>query len=286
MLSLDQFRDRIVTPERLEKLFEINPNRKEYIEKMSPDFDYRYIVIEDALMNPYDVRDFLINGAYMAGTNDLNPTKTGAPGMQQPVANEWAKPYIQYLRNLLFHKKITTKDITWHDFHCYNNVFWKGMKSIDSNYRPHVDPGDFAFNLYLTDDMVDDGTAMYSLNVGSKKFMDVREMQENAELRSSTIASIMDIDRVGVGQLDDWKCFKGDDVYNLECVVPGAFNHISGYRGSLFHSAYYDDQKYPDGHVRFSLVAMLSVTNPPAGKSSFITKKSEDPEYQDGKKQS
>ena len=101
------------------------------------------------------------------------------------------------------------------------------MKSIDSNYRPHVDPGDFAFNLYLTDDMVDDGTAMYSLNVGSKKFMDVREMQENAELRSSTIASIMDIDRVGVGQLDDWKCFKGDDVYNLECVVPGAFNHIS-----------------------------------------------------------
>ena len=46
--------------------------------------------------------------------------------------------------------------------------------------------------------MVDDGTAMYSLNVGSKKFMDVREMQENAELRSSTIASIMDIDRVGV----------------------------------------------------------------------------------------
>ena len=90
MLSLDQFRDRIVTPERLEKLFELNPNRKEYIEKMSPDFDYRYIVIEDALMNPYDVRDFLINGAYMAGTNDLNPTKTGAPGMQQPVANEWA----------------------------------------------------------------------------------------------------------------------------------------------------------------------------------------------------
>ena len=100
--------------------------------------------------------------------------------------------------------------------------------------------------------MVDDGTAMYSLNVGSKKFMDVREMQENAELRSSTIASIMDIDRVGVGQLDDWKCFKGDDVYNLECVVPGAFNHISAIV-VLYSIVHIMMIKVSDGHVRFSL---------------------------------
>ena len=71
------FRDRIVTL-NAEKLLNLTLTERN-TSKMSPDFDYRYIVIEDALMNPYDVRDFLINGAY-GGTNDLNPTKTGGPG--------------------------------------------------------------------------------------------------------------------------------------------------------------------------------------------------------------
>lgn len=83
MLTLGDFDSRVVTPERLEKLFAINPNRKEYVEKISPDFDLRYIAVENCLVNPYDVRDFLINSSYITGTNDLMPTKTGAPGMQQ-----------------------------------------------------------------------------------------------------------------------------------------------------------------------------------------------------------
>lgn len=276
MLTLKSFDGRIVTPDLLEKIFEINPNRKEYVEKISPDFDHRYVCVENVLLNPYDARDFLLNCSYITGTNDLIPTKTGAPGMQQPVANEWAKPYVQYLRNLLFHKKITTKNITWHDFSCYNNVFWKGMKSIDSNYRPHVDPGDFAFNLFLSDDLVDDGTAVYSMNIEGTKWIDVRELEKEGNYRSSTIASLMAINRMGIGKVDEWELFTGDEVYELEGVVPGGFNTVSGYRGSLFHSAYYDHLKYPDGHVRYSLVAMLSITNPPSARSSFIKRKDED----------
>jgi len=275
MLTLKDFEHRMVNPSRLEKLFELNPNRKEYVEKISPDFPHKYICVENALLNPYDVRDFLLECSYIAGTNDLIPTKTGAPGMQQPVANEWARPYILYLRTLLYNWKITTKNMAWQDFTCYNNVFWKGMKSIDSNYRPHVDPGDFAFNLFLSDDLVDDGTAVYSINIEGKKWMDVRELEQSGEYRPSTIASLMGINRKGVGELDDWQMFTGDEVYNLEGIAPGGFNVISGYRGSLFHSAYYDDTKYPDGHVRYSLVAMLALTNPPAGRSSFISKKDE-----------
>lgn len=273
MLTLKSFDGQIVTPDLLEKLFEINPNRKEYTEKISPEFDHRYICVENCLVNPYDVRDFLMNCSYITGTNDLMPTKTGAPGMQQPVANEWAKPYVQYLRNLLFHKKITTKKISWYDFSCYNNVFWKGMKSIDSNYRPHVDPGDFAFNLFLSDDLVDDGTAVYSMNIEGTKWMDVRQLEKEGNYRSSTIASLMSINRIGIGEVDEWELFKGDDVYELAGVVPGGFNTLSGYRGSVFHSAYYDPSKYPDGHVRYSLVAMLSITNPPTARSSFIKRK-------------
>ena len=273
MLTLGDFDSRVVTPERLEKLFAINPNRKEYVEKISPDFDLRYIAVENCLVNPYDVRDFLINSSYITGTNDLMPTKTGAPGMQQPVANEWVKPYVSYLRKLLFDWKITTKSMTWHDFSCYNNVFWKGMQSIDSNYRPHVAHSDFAFNLFLSDDLVNDGTAMYSINVEGTKWLDVRLLEKQGGYRSSTIASLMDVGRDGVGKMSSWECFQGDEVYNLEGIVPAGFNVCSGYRGSVFHTAYYDDKQYNDGHVRYSLVAMLALTNPPANKSSFITKK-------------
>ncbi len=275
MLSLSDFDHKIITPNKLEKLFELNPNRKEYIETISPNFpQYKYIIVEDVLMNPYDVRNFLIESACIAGTNNLIPDKTGDPGMQQPIANEWVQPYALYLRSLLFHHRIYTKDIAWQDFCCYCNVFWKGMKAMDSNYRPHVDPGDFAFNLFLSDDLVEgEGTAMFSINVRGQKWMDVRDMEKKSGLTPSTISSTMDINRIGAGVPDDWVSFQGDDVYNLEGVVPASFNSVSGYKGSIFHTAVYDHSKYPDDHVRYSLVSMLALTLPPAGQSAFITKK-------------
>ena len=276
MLTLDNdFKGRIIFPSELDTLFELNPNRKEYIGSISKDFpEARYVAVENALMNPYDVRDFLINSAYIAGTNNLVPDKTGAPGMQQPIANEWMKPYVQYLRDMLFKKKITSRNIQWQDFCCYCNVFWRDMKAIDSNYRPHVDPGDFAFNLFLSDDMhEDDGTAIFSINVEGQKWLDVREMEKKSGLRPSTISQVMDINRVGAGVPDDWVWFTGDEVYNLEGVVPGGFNCISGYRGSMFHTANYNPAWYPEGHVRYSLVSMLALSLPPAGKSAFISEK-------------
>lgn len=272
MLTYDDFDSRIVKPDDLEKLFELNPNRKEYVRKINDKHKHGYVFVEDVLVNPYDVRDFLIQSSYIAGTNNLVPDKTGAPGMQQPVANEWVKPFVLYLRSFLYHKKITSRPIEWQDFCCYCNVFWKGMMSMDSNYRPHVDPGDFAFNLFLSDDLVEgEGTAMFSITTDEGTFLDVKEMEE--QLRPSTISQIMDIGRSGSGNLTEWISFMGDDVYNLEGVVPAEFNCLSGYKGSYFHTAVYDPSKYPDGHYRYSLVAMLALTHPPAGRSAFLSKR-------------
>ena len=117
------FKGQIIRPKDLETLFEINPNHKAYTKKIHPDWPYRYLMIDDVLVNPYDVRDFLIQSSYIAGTNNLVPDKTGAPGMQQPVANEWVKPFVLYLRSFLYHKKITSRPIEWQDFCCYCNVF-------------------------------------------------------------------------------------------------------------------------------------------------------------------
>lgn len=58
MITLGDFN--IITPDLLEKLFEINPNRKEYVEQVHPDFpQHKYLYVENVLVNPKDVRDFL-----------------------------------------------------------------------------------------------------------------------------------------------------------------------------------------------------------------------------------
>ena len=105
-LTFEDFKGRIIRPDEMKSLFEINPNRKEYTVKLPDPWEHRYLVVEDVLVNPYDVKDFLIHSSYIAGTNDLIPDKTGAPGMQQPVANEWVKSFILYLRQLLYDHKI------------------------------------------------------------------------------------------------------------------------------------------------------------------------------------
>ena len=267
------FKGQIIRPKDLETLFEINPNHKAYTKKIHPDWPYRYLMIDDVLVNPYDVRDFLINSSYICGTNDLVPDKTGAPGMQQPVANAWMKPYVQFLRQVLFDEKITHRDITWYDFSLYCNVFWKNMKAIDSNYRPHVDPGDFAFNLFLSDDLDEsDGTAMFIINMpDGQRQMDVKHLEKKFGIHPRIISQRMDQGRVGEGLIDDWKLFDGDDVYDLATIVPAEFNCVSGYQGSLFHTAAYDPSKYSEDHVRYSLVAMLSVTDKTPIKTPFIT---------------
>lgn len=274
-VTFDDFKGRLIRPKEIESLFEINPNRKQYTEKIHPDWDYQYVMVEDALVNPYDVKDFLINSSYVCGTNDLIPDKTGAPGMQQPVANEWLKPYVQFLRQVLYDLKITKRDITWYDFNLYCNVFWKNMKAIDSNYRPHVDPGDFAFNHFLSDDLDEgEGTAVYIINMpDGQRQMDIRHLEKHSGIHPRVISMRMDQGRVGEGVIDDWQTFKGDDVYDLAGIVPARFNCISGYKGSLFHTAVYDPSKYSDDHIRYSLVAMLAVTDPLNTTNSFIKKK-------------
>ena len=272
------FKGQIIRPKDLETLFEINPNHKAYTKKIHPDWPYRYLMIDDVLVNPYDVRDFLINSSYICGTNDLVPDKTGAPGMQQPVANAWMKPYVQFLRQVLFDEKITHRDITWYDFSLYCNVFWKNMKAIDSNYRPHVDPGDFAFNLFLSDDLDEsDGTNMFIINMpDGQRQMDARHLEKKCRIHPRIITQRMDQGRIGEGLIDDWKLFDGDDVYDLAGRAPARFNCITGYQGSLFHTAAYDPRKYSDDHVRYSLVAMLSVTDKTPVNTPFITQKPND----------
>ena len=273
-LTFEDFKGRIIRPDEMKSLFEINPNRKEYTVKLPDPWEHRYLVVEDVLVNPYDVKDFLIHSSYIAGTNDLIPDKTGAPGMQQPVANEWVKSFILYLRQLLYDLKITHRDITWYDFNCYNNVFWKNMIAIDSNYRPHVDPGDFAFNLFLSDDLhEDEGTAVFAINMpDGQKWIDIRDMERKSGIHPRMISQRMDQGRVGEGKLDNWRYFQGDDIYDYVTTVPAGFNCLSGYRGSLFHTAVYDPKNYSDDHVRYSFVAMLALTAPATGKSSFLTK--------------
>ena len=57
-LTFDDFKGRIIRPDEIEKLFEINPNRKEYTQKLPDPWDHSYIIVEDVLVNPYDVKDF------------------------------------------------------------------------------------------------------------------------------------------------------------------------------------------------------------------------------------
>ncbi len=269
-MRLSQFDKQIIKPDELEKLFELNPNKKESLQPIG-NTDKKCLIVEDVLLNPYDVRDFLLTSAYIAGTNNLVEEKTGAPGMQQPIANQWVKPFAQYERELLWHHNICRKPIAWQDFSFYCNVFWPKMKANDSTYRPHVDPGEFAFNYFLSDDLNDDdGTAIYSMEIEGERWMDIRDMERRGRgaPHPETVSNMMQEKRVGAGKFDTWQRFEGDDMYKLEGVVPARFNCISAYSGSAFHSAYYNPDGYPEDHVRYSLVGMLSMKKV---RNSFLT---------------
>ena len=265
-IILNGFNFRKMTSENLDKLFELNPNRREHIRPISVEssgafgiggYQYavcEYIFVEDVLMNPYDVRDFLISSSYVCEQN-------GAPGMQQVIANDWVRPYLKYLYYLLHVKNIVKEGrMGMNHFAAYTNVFWKEMPCRDINYhRPHIDPGDYAFNLFLSDTFdEDDGTAVYSLTHNYEKWVDVIEMESGCGLRLEEIYKMMYPEEFGVRGMDKWKCFKGDKDYALEGIIPAQFNCISGYKGSLFHSPHYDISKYPDGHLRYSLVSMVA----------------------------
>ena len=279
-LTLDDFQKRIVRPDERASLFEINPNRKEYVELLDKRWpETKYLLCEDVLVNPYDVRDFLMESSYCTGTNDLIPDKTGAPGMQQPISNEWCKEYVQYLRELVAKFRITRKKVTWYDFSTYTNVFWKGMKAIDSNYLPHVDPSDMAFNLFLSDDLVkEEGTAFFRMNVDGDEFNDIKLYhKQGGRVHPRVISHRMDQCRIGAGIVDEWRYFRGNEVYEQIGVIPAVFNGLSAYRGSVFHTACYDPNWYPDGHARFSLVAMLALGLQGAGKGmGFSAQKPEE----------
>ena len=283
-LTIDQFEKRIVTPELRASLFELNPNRKEYVEYLNKEWpETRYLLCEDVLVNPYDVRDFFMNAAYCTGTNDLIPDKTGAPGMQQPISNEWCQEYVQYLRDLLTKFKITRQKVTWYDFSCYTNVFWKGMKAIDRNQLPHVDPSDMAFYLFLSDDMVkEEGTAFFRMNVEGDEFNDIKLYSKHGgRVHPRVISHRMDQCRIGAGIVDDWRYFRGNDIYEPIGVIPAIFNGISAYRGSVFHTACYDPDWYPDGHARFSLVSMLALGMKSAGNGMGFKAKEPKPIHQE-----
>ena len=275
MLSISDFSERFVTDDSLKKLFELNPNRKEYTEVITPDYpQYKYLFVENLHLNPYDIRDYLMNSSYIASTNLLVKEKTGAPGMQQPIGNEWVKHYLLYCRESLLNHKITKKAIRWQDFQCYCNIFWASMQSMNSNYRPHVDPGDMAFNYFLSDDLdSSDGTGMYSINIDGQEWMDVRHLQADVEKRPDRdqflkkLEKVLDKGRVGIGKTTNYKRFDGDENFTLKGVVPSGFNCLSAYRGSVYHSAFYDPTKYPEDHCRYSLVAMLALTMPGVGNS-------------------
>lgn len=279
MLSISDFSGRIVTDESQKKLFELNPNRKEYTAVISKDFpQYKYLFIENLYQNPYDIRDYLMNGSYIASTNLLSKQKTGAPGMQQPVANDWAKHFLLYCVELLRNHKITQREIRWQDFQCYCNVFWTKMQSMNSNFRPHVDPGDLAFNYFLSDDLESEaGTAMYSITINDEEYMDVRDMQKAVTGRRDEDRFMMELEnamsagRAGTGNPVPYQTFDGDKWFTKKGVVPYGFNCLSAYRGSVYHSANYEVDKYPEDHCRYSLVAMLALSMPGVG-SSFQSK--------------
>lgn len=279
MLSISDFSARIVDDEVQKKLFELNPNRKEYTEVITKDFpQYKYLFIENMYKNPYDIRDYLMNSSYIASTNLLSNERTGAPGMQQPIGNEWVKHFLQYCRDLLVNHKITKKEILWQQFQCYCNVFWTRMQSMNSNFRPHVDPGDMAFNYFLSDDLGPEaGTAMYSININGEEYMDVRHMQKAVTGRRDEDRFLMELEnamsagRVGTGRAVSYKTFEGDKWFTKKGVVPYGFNCLSAYRGSVYHSADYEVSKYPEDHCRYSLVAMLTLSMPGTG-STFQTK--------------
>ena len=255
------------------RIFEINKSCK-HTHHLFDDFEYW--TIEDFLVNPEEVNEFILNNFVHVERDDkLNPSHHPAEQLSFPQFTFFNIK--EYLFNLLTKQMIVPK--TFDDFYgefeseqerliyldsswdTYSNLAYKNVKVKNRNFEPHTDAFTLACNLFLTDNAV--GTNLY-------------KMKYNDSLIVSSMAGFTKFGQSFSNHLENYMIEREKDSFVSKQwinvsetknwlkhhTVPGNFNSVSIYRGTNFHSPDLSGIT-EDNEIRHNLVFLSQPTSLP-----------------------
>jgi len=256
------------------KLFEINGS-----EVQSQIYDnLNYITIDNFFKNPHDIVDVLklfpINdkSKFYEKISELKKTKW----LQQPGLQQFFP--INYLESLSFtlYKLLAEYDYVPYDiensgdylrlgrqlsqFVYYSNIFYPGILKISNNNLPHFDQSQFAFNIFLSEN-VGGGTSFYNLVYNNKRYASL-----NAVL-SETDPAMKEGIKNELNKMNDtcevapYDAFEGNEMWEKYHTIEYKFNRLCLYKGNFWHNVYYDANT--ETNIRYSLSATYSPSMDP-----------------------
>ena len=226
-----------IDEEKFLKAVEINPDTE--LVTVSVDGMNSFKMYRDFLKNP----DLYVEVMEQFPVISTQWKRTGgfAPGWRQEIPPYAAATIVERIR----------EDVDFAPIRVFTNVFTGDMPMITNSHLPHsdifVDPEgglnviNFVFNLWLSHGV--GGTAFWKWK--DKKYVTELNKEEYDEL----------FPEVREYSTEPWKCFRGDDDWKLDTMVPIEYNSCVVYDGGYFHSAYIPEESFLDTH-RYSLVGM------------------------------
>lgn len=238
------------------ELLEINLGFEVQSEKIE---GLSYITIDNFFKNPHDIVEVLKKFPANDKSNFYENIKTTEakynrpPGIQQLFPNS-------YLESLSFivYKLMAEYDYVPYDietsgdyfmlgkqlsqFIYYSNCLYPNMKQFEYNYLPHFDQSQFAFNIFLSED-VEGGTAFYKLKHENKYYSTIGDIMDETDydlklgLQNKLNAMNAHDENSGVTNYD---YFDDDDLFEKYHLIDYQFNRFCLYKGSFWHSIYYN----------------------------------------------
>ena len=231
------------------RIFEINKDC-DFTHYVDNDDDYEYWIIENFLVNPEEVNEFILNNfIHIERDGKLNPSHHPAEQISFPQFTFFNIK--EYLFDVLTKKMIVLK--TFEDFHgefeskqerltyldgswdTYSNLAYKNVKVKNRNFEPHTDAFTLACNLFLTDNAV--GTNLYKKKYGNHlitsgmsgfaKFGKAYTNHMERYMIEREKDSFVSEQWINVSETKDWLKYH---------TIPGKFNSVSIYRGTNYHS--------------------------------------------------
>lgn len=249
------------------KLLEINAG---FEVQSQFDGDLSYITVDNFFKNPNDIVDVLKlfpannKDAFYDKVHELGKEKYNKPaGIQQLLPSSYFESVSFILYKLLAEYDYVPYDIEQsgdylllgkqlNQFVYYTNIFYPGMTKVNNNNYPHFDQFNFAFNIFLSEN-VGGGTAFYRLRHKDKVYNSInsiineRDYDTKLEIKDK-LNSMND-----EGEESDYDYFEGNDLFEKYHVIDYEFNRLCLYKGHFWHSVYYNSTE--EINTRYSLSA-------------------------------
>ena len=260
------------------EIFQVNPDLK--IQSHQID-SLDYITVDDFFVYPEKVVDFLkqfpcddiihkIQNNYKIGdTVDENVFKP--LGIQQLLPNRYFDNLSFNLFSLLSDADfITTKSqevlenydkfskyIT--QFVYYTNFYYPNMICINQNHTPHFDQYEYAYNIYLSED-VGGGTAFYKLKYNNRYYDTIQSIVEDTQNRVSIGHLLNNYKQTDSNIIKEYIPIDDDNVFTKYHLVECKYNRLVLYKGNYWHSAYYNSKE--EKNSRYSLASTFTYDRP------------------------